>query len=232
MFEYLPVVSFKDGFEMVKKDVPYFERVVQQCVERTKIGNEVRMLEVINCACHELNQCNPLLGAAVMAGTTALATILMNDVTEKEAWISALASLTGELAILCLIDRALEVRKTEKGAVAKFEHLPVITDADVKVNREKDFPYFRKLVQQCVKRTDAGSEMVEYACDELTEHSPGLGVAVEGYAEAMAIGLEHNVESRVAWANTLGQVGCVLPILRLIDRALESKGVGEKLKGS
>jgi hypothetical protein len=228
MFEYLPVVSFEDGFEMVKRDVPYFEGVVQQCVERTKIGNEVMMFEAMDCACHELNQRNPSLGVAVMSGTTALATVLMNDVAENEAWMSALASLTGELAILRLIDRALEVRTTEKGAVATFEHLPVITEANVKVNREKDFPYFKKLIQQCMKQTDTGSEVVECACDELTKHSPGLGVSVEGYAEAMARGLEHYVRSRVAWAHTLGQVGCVLPLLRLFDRALEAKVVGGK----
>ena len=159
-----------------------------------------------------------------MSGTSALATVLMNDVAENEAWITALASLTGELAILHLIDRALKVETTEKGIGATFENLPVITEVNIKVNKENDFPYFKKIVQQYMKQTDEGIEVVERVCDELTEHSPGLGVAVEGYAQAMAIGLEYYVGSRVAWANTLGQVGCILPILRLIDRALEAKG--------
>jgi len=228
MFEYLPVVSFEDGFEMVKKDVPYFERVVQECVERTKRGKDVMAPEVIYCACHELSQRNPSLGAALIVGITALATLLMDDVGAQEAGITALASLTGELASLHLIDRALEVRTTEKGVVALFEHLPVITEADAKVNMEKDFPYFTKLVRQCMKRTDIGSEVVEYACDELTEHSPGLGIAVEGYAEAMARALEHYVGSRVAWAHALGGAARVLTVLRLIDRALEAKVVGGK----
>jgi hypothetical protein len=229
MFEYLPVVSFEDGFEMVKKDVPYFEGVVQKCVQQTKKGKDVMAPEVIYCACHELSQRNPLLGTAVMAHVMALATVSMDDVGAQRAWIDSLAALAGELAILRLVDRALEAEKGEKKeGVRMFEYLPVVSEADAKVNAEKDLPYFRALMRQCMKRTDIGSEVVEYACDELTEHSPGLGVAVEGYAEAMARGLEGDVGSRVAWADALGAAAGVLTILRLIDRALEAKAVGEK----
>ena len=229
MFEHLPVVSFEDGFEMVKKDVPYFERVVQECVERTKRGKDVMAPEVIYCACHELSQRNPSLGAAVMAHVMALATVSMDDVGAQRAWIDSLAALAGELAILCLVDRALEAEKGDKKeGVRMFEYLPVISEAEFKVNVKKDAPYFRTLMQQCMEQTDIGSEVLECACDELTKHSPGLGVAVEGHAYAMTTALEGDVGSRVAWADALGVALGVLTILRLIDRALEAKEPGRK----
>ena len=69
--------------------------------------------EAIDYACEELAQVNPLL-VAVRAAAYGVAGVLAGDVEPGVEWQAGIVAVPGILAVLRLIDRALEAKELEQ----------------------------------------------------------------------------------------------------------------------
>lgn len=108
MFEHLPVISEGNLSVMVDKEIGYFQDLLKRCTRETKTPDEA-----IDCMCEELNQLNPYLVKAVRATAYAVAGELEDDVETELAWGAGIATVPGVLAVLRLIDRALEAQQLQ-----------------------------------------------------------------------------------------------------------------------
>ena len=108
MFEHLPIIS-KDNLKMVaEKEVDYFQDLLSRCTDETNTPDDA-----IDCMCRELNELNPHLVKAVRGCVYGIAGVLEDKVEPGREWEAGVASVPGVLAVLRLIDRALEAQKLE-----------------------------------------------------------------------------------------------------------------------
>jgi hypothetical protein len=111
-----------------------------------------------------------------------------------------------------------------------FEHLPVVTDDNYGVLVEKELMVLFERYRCLEQGTLDIREVTEYACKDLKERNPNLVEAIYSCSYTVAGTLEALGASKNA-ANLAG-VLCltnVLPILRLIDRSLESQELEHEL---
>lgn len=108
-----------------------------------------------------------------------------------------------------------------------FQHLPTVTEDNLKVVVEKDFPCFRDLLSRCIKEGQTPVEAIEHACSELYRFSnPWLAEAVKTATYHGTLGVL-KAEGELGLQAEIMAASILLAALRLIDRALEAK----KLKG-
>lgn len=111
-----------------------------------------------------------------------------------------------------------------------FEHLPIVTDDNYGVLVEKELMVIFERYQCLEQEKLELREVTEYACKDLKKRNPNLVEAIYSCSYTVAGTLEALGASKNA-ANLAG-VLCltnVLPILRLIDRSLESQELEHKL---
>lgn len=112
MFEHLPTVT-KDDIKAVRKyHMPLFLELANQCTERMEEGKETPD-GAMDCVCRGLGLLNPLLVPAVKAVAEAVNIQLREKVEPGLLWRAGMMAIVSVLALLCAIDRALEVK--EKG---------------------------------------------------------------------------------------------------------------------
>jgi len=104
-----------------------------------------------------------------------------------------------------------------------FEHLPVVTDADVEKMVE-DWEHYLDLMMQSVKRTKTLDEAINSTCAELSLRNPELVGAVRGPVFGI-LGLFKDRGEPERSGAAMAAVPTVLAVLCLIDRALEAQGV-------
>ena len=105
MFEHLPEVTRDNLNVLTDKEISCFASLLKRCIEETDTPDGA-----IDCMCQELNNSNPHLVNAVRASAYSVASELEGDVPRGYEWRAGLATVPGVLAILRLIDRALEAR--------------------------------------------------------------------------------------------------------------------------
>jgi len=107
MFQNLPEITESNLRVVLEKEMDYFTELLRRCTV-TKTPDEA-----IDCMCAELNRTNPLLVKAVRGTVYAVAGELEDDIKTELAWGAGIAFVPGILAILRLLDRALEAQKME-----------------------------------------------------------------------------------------------------------------------
>ncbi len=114
-----------------------------------------------------------------------------------------------------------------------FEHLPIITEASVKVLVDKELPFFIELLKGCVRQSESPDEVIERIASlyEVKDTNPFLVKVVKAAAYGVAGELEGEVEPGLEWWAGLAAVPGVMAALRLIDRALEAKELEQGLGG-
>ena len=105
MFEHLPEITRDNLNVLIDKEISCFASLLKRCIEETDTPDGA-----IDCMCQELNNSNPHLVNAVRASAYSVASELEGDVPRGYEWRAGLATVPGVLAILRLIDRALEAR--------------------------------------------------------------------------------------------------------------------------
>lgn len=109
MFEHIPTIT-EDNLAVFKdKELDWVVNLMKRCCAK---GTEMPD-EVIDCACEELNQSNPYLVKAIRGAVYGVAGEIEDEVEEGLEWRAGLAALPGILAILRLIDRALQAQLLE-----------------------------------------------------------------------------------------------------------------------
>lgn len=112
MFEHLPRV-IKDDVKLVRKYImPILLGLANDCTGRM-FAEKKRREWVMDCVCGELEQANPVLVPAVKAVADAVAIQLRAKVDSEPLWRAQVMAIVSVLALLRLIDRALEAK--EKG---------------------------------------------------------------------------------------------------------------------
>ena len=91
----------------MEEDLPYFHQLIRQSVEQDGLG-----MDAIYSACRELIEHNPGLGETVRVGAMALNETVTNRFGNVD-WVVCFAYIAGELAMLRLIDRALEAKSAD-----------------------------------------------------------------------------------------------------------------------
>ena len=105
-----------------------------------------------------------------------------------------------------------------------FEHLPVVTDADVE-KMLGDWQYYLDLMIQSIKKTRTLDEAINSICTELSLRNPELVGAVSGPVFGI-LGLFKDRGEPEKSGAAMTAVPTVLAVLCLIDRALEAKELG------
>ena len=113
-----------------------------------------------------------------------------------------------------------------------FQHLPEITESNLKVVLEKEMDYFTNLLRRCTEETKMPDEAIDYMCVELNRTNPLLVKAVRGTVYAVAGELEDDIKTELAWGAGIAFVPGILAILRLLDRALEAQKMEALLTNS
>lgn len=109
MFEHLPTAS-KDDFKTVRKYLmPLLLGSANECTE-TMFSEDKKPEWAIDCLCQELKQVNPTMVPAVKAVADAMAIQLQGKVDSELLWRAEMMSIVSVLALLLVIDRALEAR--------------------------------------------------------------------------------------------------------------------------
>lgn len=122
MFEYLPMVT-KDDVKAVRKHImPLLLDSANECTERM-VGEHKTAEWAIDCVCRELEQVNPTLVPAVKAVADAVAIQLRGKVESEPLWRAEMMAIVSVLALLRLINRALEAKEKEKGDLASSRTL-------------------------------------------------------------------------------------------------------------
>lgn len=118
----------------------------------------------------------------------------------------------------------------KKGGVAMFEHLPVITEENFRGMAEKELDSLFGLVKRCAERTEMLDEMVDCIFEELGWVDPWLvsGVKRAAYGVVEMMKTRGNVEPVMAGIAGISTIQGVLFVLRLIDRALETKELEQR----
>jgi len=112
MFEHLPKVT-KDDVKVVRKYImPLLLSSANECTARM-FAEKKRREFVMDCVCKELQQANPVLVPAVKAVADAVAIQLRGKADSEPLWRAQVMAVVSVLALLRLIDRAVEIR--EKG---------------------------------------------------------------------------------------------------------------------
>jgi len=114
MFEHLPMVT-KDDVKAVRKYImPLLLDSANECTERM-VAEHKTPEWAIDCVSRELEQVNPTLVPAVKAVADAVAIQLRGKVESEPLWRAEMMAIVSVLALLRLIDRALEAKEKEKG---------------------------------------------------------------------------------------------------------------------
>lgn len=103
-----------------------------------------------------------------------------------------------------------------------FQHLPVITESNLKVVLEKEMDYFTELLRRSTEETETPDEAIGLMCSELSQVNPYLAKAASATAYAVAGELD-DVEDSIASRAAIVTIPGVLACLRLVDRAIEAQ---------
>lgn len=126
-------------------------------------------------------------------------------------------------AVLCVANDLIR-------SVNMFEHLPVVTKESLVVMIEKELGYFKELLGQCTSETPELDKAVDRACLEFKDTNPNMVKAVRACAYGVSETLKDDgVAPEIAWQAGVLTVPGVLSVLRLVDRAIESKDLERKL---
>jgi len=109
-----------------------------------------------------------------------------------------------------------------------FEHLPIITEDNLKVVLQKEMNYFTELLGRSTSETGTPDEAIQIMVSELSLINPCLAKAVTATAYAVAGELD-DVEDSIVSRAAITTIPGVLATLRLIDRALQAKEMEAKI---
>jgi len=109
-----------------------------------------------------------------------------------------------------------------------FEHLPKITEENLKVVLEKEMDYFTELLKWGTEKTETPDEAIQLMLEELNLLNPYLAKAVSATAYAVAGELD-DVEDSIASRAAITTIPGVLATLRLIDRAIAAQQLEAQL---
>lgn len=105
MFEHLPIITEDNARGMAENELDYFHDRLREGTEQSAASES----EVFDYCCSELYELNnPYLAKAVGAIVSNVAEELKGKVDPGAEWRIGLTAVPGALAILRLIDRALE----------------------------------------------------------------------------------------------------------------------------
>lgn len=109
MFEHLPAITKESLNVMIEKELSYFKEILRLCTEETP-----ELDKVVDCACQEFKDSNPNLAKAVFACAYGVSETLKDEgVNQGITWQAGTLTVPGVLALLRLIDRALESSEME-----------------------------------------------------------------------------------------------------------------------
>jgi hypothetical protein len=111
-----------------------------------------------------------------------------------------------------------------------FEHLPKITEDNLRVVSEKEIDHFKNLLRRCTEVARTSDEAMNCLCESLSLINPYLAKAVKATAYAVAKDLEDHVEPEIAWEAGIITIPGVLAVLRLMDRALEARDIEARFR--
>lgn len=110
MFEHLPLITKESLDVMIEKELGYFKELLRHSTDDTP-GLDT----AVSLACSEFKDANPNLLKAVRACAYGIAETLEEDgVAPQITWKASVLAVPGVLAVLRLIDRAIESQELER----------------------------------------------------------------------------------------------------------------------
>lgn len=118
-----------------------------------------------------------------------------------------------------------------------FEHLPLITDDNLRVMIDMELPHFVDLLLSLWERSPSGTEKpqekpMDFLRGEFKQSNPNVHKAVNACVRGVAASLmDEGVDEDIAISTGVYAVPGLLAAFCLIDRALVAKELEERLGG-